>query len=411
MSAAQSLVLSAATLRGIHTRAVSSAVALLGFAGITIMLVILLSGREAIRAMYERSGRDDVALVLSGVSLWEIGSFISPNVALEVARMPGIAHDTTGPLLSREFAAGAPLRVVPKIPGKMGQALTGRGVTPAAFANRRDFQVLSGRAFDSGKFEVIVGRAVAELRHIKLGDELRLNRTNMKVVGIFGSGGSPDEMEVWADKPVYENLIVPPGNRNGYTGPFEVNSSLRVRLAAPNGLAQLTDAIAASTTAEMKNMKVHVLTERQFLSAQSKGLIESATKAAIAVGLVMGVGALFGAINTMYAAVAHRSREIATLRALGFQSFPVAVSVMSEALALGLGGGLIGIVVALAATQNLQFNVYNSGASANVALHFTPTPAVIGIALGYVLVLGMISSILPCMRALRGSITAGLFAR
>jgi putative ABC transport system permease protein len=161
----------------------------------------------------------------------------------------------------------------------------------------------------------------------------------------------------------------------------------------------------------MKNMKVHVLTERQFLSAQSKGLIERATKAAIAVGLVMGVGALFGAINTMYAAVAHRSREIATLRALGFQSFPVALSVMSEALVLGLGGGLIGVGLALVAIQNLQFNVYNSGASANVALHFDATPTIIFVALGYVLLLGVISSILPCMRALRGSITAGLFAR
>jgi putative ABC transport system permease protein len=374
MSALQSLVLSGATLRGIPSRAVSSAVALLGFAGVTIMLVILLSGREAIHAMYERSGRDDVVLVLSGVSLWEIGSFVSPNIALEVARMPGIAHDSAGPLLSREFSAGAPLRVVPKIPGKVGQGVRGRGVTPAAFANRRDFHVLSGRRFDSGTFEVIVGRA-------------------------------------WADKPVYEGLIVPPSNRNGYTGPFEVNSSLRVKLAGPNGLAQLTDAVAASTTAEMKRMKIHVLTERQFLSAQSKGLIESATKAAIAVGLVMGIGALFGAINTMYAAVAHRSREIATLRALGFQSLPVAVSVMSEALALALGGGIIGIALALAAIQNLQFNIYNSGASANVALHFAPTPEIVCVALGYVVLLGVISSILPCMRALRGSIPAGLFAR
>ncbi len=161
----------------------------------------------------------------------------------------------------------------------------------------------------------------------------------------------------------------------------------------------------------MKRTKIHVVTERQLLSVQSHDLVERAAKAAIAVGLVMGIGALFGAINTMYAAVAHRSREIATLRALGFQSFPVALSVMSEALALSLCGALIGTALAVAVIRQLAFSVWNNGASSNITLHFAPTPGAVFIALGYVVLLGVISSILPSMRALRGSIPAGLFAR
>jgi putative ABC transport system permease protein len=277
----------------------------------------------------------------------------------------------------------------------------------------RDFHLMGGRAFDSGKYEAIVGRALAEQFDVRLGSKVRLGRADLEVVGFFASRGGTAEMEVWLDKKVYEQLVIRPA----MTGPappesFDPNSTLWVQLdGGASALRQLSEAIAASTTELMKSSKIRVITEREFFSAQSKDLVARAGRAAIAVGLVMGLGALFGAINTMYAAVAHRSREIATLRALGFQSFPVAVSVMAEALALSLLGALIGAGLALLTVRNMAFSVYNAAANANIALHFAPGVEIVVEAVGFVLLLGLVSSVLPCIRALRGPIPAGLLAR
>lgn len=409
---AQSLMLSWANLRGIRSRAVSSAVAVLGFAGVTTMLVVLLSGREAIRAMYELAGRDTVAAVMSGSSTWEASSFIPPPLIPELERMPGIARTESGPAISKELTTGGGARLEPKSKSSLGPTASARGVTPVAFRMHRDFRIVSGRAFDSGKYEVIVGRALAEQFDVRLGGKLRLGRANLEVVGFFASRGGTAEMEVWLDKKVYEQLVIRPAT----TGPappesFDPNSTLWVQLDGASGLRQLSEAIAASTTELMKSAKIRVTTEREFFSAQSKDLVARAGRAALAVGLVMGLGALFGAINTMYAAVAHRSREIATLRALGFQVFPVAVSVMAEALALSLLGALIGAGLALLAVRNMAFSVYNPAANADIALHFAPGAEIVMEAVGYVLLLGLVSSVLPCIRALRGPIPAGLLAR
>jgi putative ABC transport system permease protein len=405
-------VLSWANLRGIRSRAVSSAVAVLGFAGVATMLVVLLSGREAIRAMYELAGRDTVAAILSGSSTWEATSFIPPPIIPELEGMPGIARTDAGPAISKELRSGGFARLEPKSMGRVGPTVSARGVTPAAFRMRRDFRIVSGRAFGSGKYEAIVGRALAEQFGVRAGSKARLGRMDLEVVGFFESPGGTAEMEVWLDKKVFETLVIRPAT----TGPappeaFDPASTLWIKLDGATGLRQLSDAIAASTTEAMKNARIHAITEREFFSEQSKDLVERSAKAAIAVGLVMGLGALFGAINTMYAAVANRSREIATLRALGFQSFPVAVSVMAEALVLSLLGALIGSALAVVLIRDMAFTVYNTAVNANIALHFAPAPGIVIGAVGYVLLLGLVSSILPCIRALRGPIPVGLFAR
>jgi putative ABC transport system permease protein len=376
------------------------------------MLVVLLSGREAIRAMYELAGRDNVAVVMSGTSTWEASSFISPALIPELERMPGIARTADGPEMSKELTSGGVARLESKIKGRLGRVASARGVTPAAFRMRPKFRIVSGRTFDSGKYEVIVGRALAEQFDVREGSNVRLGRRDLKVVGFFESPGGTAEMEIWLDKEIYESLVIRPAT----TGPappesFDPNSTLWVKLDGATGLQRLSDAISASRTPAMKESRIHAITEREFFSSQSKNLVERSSKATIAVGLVMGLGALFGAINTMYAAVSHRSREIATLRALGFQAFPVAVSVMVEALALSLLGALIGAALAVVVIRDMAFTVYNNAANANIALHFAPAPEIVLGAVGYVMVLGLVSSVLPCVRALRGPIPAGLFAR
>lgn len=412
MSAKQSLMLSWTNLRSIPVRAVSSIVAMVGFAGVATLFVVLLSGREAIRATYELAGRDTVAAVMSGTSTWEAASFIPPPLMPELEGMPGIAHSADGPAISKELTSGASARLQSKMPGRPGPTVNARGVTPAAFQLRRGFRVVSGRAFGSGKHEAIVGRALAEQYGVHEGSKVRLGRVDLEVVGIFESPGGTANMEVWLDKKIYEGLLIRPmATDAGPAEAFDPASILWVKLDGATGQRRLQEAIAASTTALMKSTRLRVVTERQLFTDQSQDLVKRAGKAALAVGLVMGLGALFGAINTMYAAVAHRSREIATLRALGFQVFPISVSVIVEALVLSLVGGLLGTALAVLIIHNMAFTVYNPGANAQITLHFAPNLGIVAGALGYVLLLGLISSILPCMRALRGPIPAGLFAR
>lgn len=245
-----------------------------------------------------------------------------------------------------------------RLPSRLGVAATGRGVTPAAFELRPQLKIIEGRRFAPGRYEVIAGRAVAEQFGVQVGSDVRMRNATLTVVGLFEDRGRVAEMEIWGDKAVFETLSSPAGAQ-GSGSAFEQTSVLWVKLT-PGGLSALNGAIASSTTELMKSLRVRAVSERQFLRAQSNGLIAQATKAAIAVGLVMGAGALFGAINTMYAAVAHRSREIATLRALGFQSLPIAISVISETLLLGLAGALIGVSLALIATHNLAFTLYKT---------------------------------------------------
>ena len=156
----QSLVLSWASLCGIRSRAVSSAVAVLGFAGVATMLVVLLSGPEAIRAMYEFAGRDDVVVLMSGTSTWEAGSFIPPELIPELERLPGIVRVDGQPEISKELTSSGSARLPPEGNGKIGRTVSARGVTPAAFRMRQNFHIVKGRAFDSARHQMFVGRAL-----------------------------------------------------------------------------------------------------------------------------------------------------------------------------------------------------------------------------------------------------------
>jgi len=372
-------------------------------------LVVLLSAREGIRTLYALSGRDEVAIVRGVDSTWEGMAIMPDTVAVNIARMPGIARDKSGPLISLEFAAPAAVQLM-TAGSRAAIRVTGRGVTSAAFGMRREFRLLSGRRFGTGRHEVIVGRALAKEYGLREGDEVRVGRHMLKVVGVFASAGNVAELEAWIDKPVLQGLVIGP-TPPGAPPIGELTSSIWVKLDGPGALSQLNKALAEDQSEVVKRLHIRAQTERAFWSAQSKGLVERATRSAATVGFVMGIGALFGAINTMYAAVAHRSREIATLRALGFQSLPIAFSVMAEALMLSLAGGLVGWAIAAIVLRDVTLATFNEGTGSSIVMSFMPTASVGATAAAYALALGLLSSVLPCLRALRGPIPAGLFAR
>jgi putative ABC transport system permease protein len=405
----QSLALSFANLRTLHQRPVASLIAVVGFAGVTVLLVGLLAIRQGALAMFASSGRDNVAIVRAGESRWEAMSTLSENLALAVERMKGVARSDAGPLVSREQVAGGLIRLFPNERRRGLTTVTGRGVSSMAPLMRDQFRFLSGRFFASGLHEAVVGRALAEQFGVKVGDDIKVRQANLKVVGIFSSGGGIAEMEVWLDRKVLAGLMAGPA-APGAGEPAIFSSSLWVRLTGTSGLRELNDSLSADKSGEVAKSRVHAVSERQFLSQQSEDIVSRTTKAALAVGLVMGIGALFGAINTMYAAVAARSREIATLRAVGFQRLPIAVSIMCEGLSLSLVGALLGTAIALAVLSQLTLYIYNEGSQANIVVHFLPTTGSMAWAVGYVVLLGLLSSVLPCVRALRAPIPQGLFA-
>ncbi len=406
----QSLALSRASVFALHTRALSSLIAILGFAGVSSVLLVILSGRQAISVMYALTGWDDLGIITANNASYEGASLIPLPVVFAIERMPGIAHSSGGMAISKELVRPGSVRFLVGDDGRVGPTVTGRGVTRMAFEIRPRLRVVEGRNFRTGLFEVIIGRRLARHFGIRLGSEVRVRTATLKVVGIFESGGDATEMEVWLDKGVLESLLSQSKSSDGAPAVEQI-SVLWVKLSGSSGLEQLNHAIATSTLGLMKAFNIHAQSEREFLRAQGGDLLEHASKAAIAVGFVMGIGALFGAMNTMYGVVAQRSREIATLRAIGFQAFSIAISVVNEALLLSLIGGLAGTALALLATNDLVFTIYNSDAGMNLVLQFLPSARLSFIALGYVLALGAISSILPCVRALRCPIPAGLFAR
>jgi putative ABC transport system permease protein len=404
----QSGVLLWSSVRAMPTRAMSSSIGIFGFAGVCAMLVVLLSGREAILGTYERSGRDNVAVIMMGEAAFEGASVIVPPIALEIERMPGIVHTPDGAAVSKEFVGASGVHLLVES-NRVGIGANARGVTSRAFEVRPQLRIVAGRRFESGRFEVIASRSIAEQYGVHVGSKVRMQKGTLSVVGIFENGGGSADMEVWGDKAVFASLLTGGGGANSAAG--EATSVLWVLLAGPQLLPTLQHAIRSSTLPLMKSFNIRARSEREFLRVQSGGLVKGASEAAISVGLVMGIGALFGAINSMYAAVGHRSREIATLRAIGFSALPITSSIVGEAVILSLAGGLIGVAAALLATHDRAFSLYNDDASTRLAVQFLPSADILVAALGYVLVLGMFSSILPCMRALRCPIPAGLLAR
>jgi putative ABC transport system permease protein len=256
--------------------------------------------------------------------------------------------------------------------------------------------LIAGRMFDRGRNEVIVGQAAMRaLQGLELGKPVRWGNNTWQVVGVFSDGGSVSESEIWTDASVLQSAY-------SLGGVFQ---SMRVLLTSPAAIATFKDHLTGDP-----RLNVNVMSERQFYAEQSAILTEIMRSAGAVLGLLMGVGAVFGALNTMYTAVASRGAEIATLRALGFGSTPILVSVMVEALLLALIGGAAGAAIAYVGFDGLQASTLNFSSFSLVSFAFRVTPALIASAMLYALLLGLAGGLFPAIQATRQSIVAGLRA-
>ncbi len=378
-------------MASVPQRAGSVGAAMFGIAGVVAVLVGTLSIGEGFRQVLHNSGSPDVALVMRSGSDSEGVSYISSEEARIIQNAPGVRRTEAGPMASAE--ALVIINLPKRSTGTDANVLL-RGVQDAAFAVRDGLHLLEGRRFEPGKNEVIIGRgAAAEYTGLDVGTTLQLGRTPWKIVGRFAARGGVSESEIWADALVMQNAYQ---RGNGYQSVF-------VRLEAPSRFAEFQKALTSDP-----RLNVKVLRQDDYYAEQGRIISRLITGLGSIIAGLMGLGAVFGALNTMYSAVAARTREIATLRALGFGSGPVVLAILTESLLLALVGGSVGGGLAYFAFNGLQAATMNWQTFSQVAFAFSVTPALLVQGVLYAALIGFVGGFFPALRAARMPVVAGL---
>jgi putative ABC transport system permease protein len=388
---AQAAAVTWLNLRNLSERLASSSVAVFGIAGVVIVFLSVLSIAEGFQAALSSTASPDTAIVLRGGSDDEMSSILLRDDVRVIADTPGVVHREGGPLVSAELFVIVDL---PKRSTGTDANVPLRGVQPAAFDVRDEVRIVEGRRFEPGRNEIIAGRGAAgQFRGLELGNALRWGRNTWTVVGTFEAGGGIAESEIWCDA-----AVLAPAYRRG-----ESFQAAYVRLTSPEAFGPFKDAL---TTNPQLNVKVE--READYLSSKTRALTGIIYSLGYPLAALMGIAAVFGALNTMYTAVAARTREIATLRALGFGGLPVVVSVLAEALLLGLVGGGIGGLAAYFGFNGYRTSTINWQTFSQVAFSFAVTPRLLAQGIAYALILGFFGGLFPAIRAARLPVVAAL---
>ena len=377
-------------LATIPQRLGSSSVVVVGIAGVVGVLVALLAMAVGFEATLKETGTDDTVIMLRAGSQTELNSVLTHETAQLLAQEPQVLRDAHG-----EPVAGPELVVVASLPKKSNDLDANvelRGVGEQAWQLHPNVKISAGRRFSPGLRELIAGKGAREqFRGLDLGSTLKLNGQQWTVVGAFESGDAHDS-EMWGDAGV-----VGPTYRRGSS-----TTTVVARLTDPRAFEALKANIASDP-----RLQVDVKTTREYYRAQSEQLTRLLKVLGTVVGTIMAVGATFGALNTMYAAVAARAREIATLRAIGFRGTPVVISVLLETMLLALAGGVIGAAVAWLLFDNYTASTLGANFS-QVVFNFKVSPGLLWSGLKWALAIGFIGGLFPAVRAARIPVTAGL---
>jgi putative ABC transport system permease protein len=372
----------------------SAAAAVFGIAGVVGVLVGVLSIGEGFRKTMMTGGSPDTVFVLRSGADSEMTSVLGREEAKILAEAPGVAMVDGKPLVSPELFVVVNL---PKRSTNTDANIPMRGVEQAAFKVRSEVHVVEGRMFGWGRNEVIVGRgAQRQFKGLDVNNELEFGQNKWKVVGIFEADGALSESEIWADA-----SVLAPAYRRGPTYQTAV-----VKLASPGSLQKFKDALTSDPRVNLK-----IVREADYYAEQSTTLVNIVTFLAGIITTLMGLGALFGALNTMYTAVAARSREIATLEALGFGGAAVMISVLVEALFLAFLGGVIGALGAWLAFDGFRTATLNWQTFSQVAFAFDVNARLVVMAIVYAMVIGLVGGFFPAIRAARMPVSVALRER
>lgn len=379
-------------LKNMRARLGASAVAVVGVVGVVLVFVALLSIAAGFQRTMADTGAPDSVLIMRTGATSEMLSGIGGDDARIIADVKGIARDENG-----KAQASAELFVIVDLPRRSTGSSANvpmRGVEAEAFGVRPDFRIVEGRNIAFGRSELVVGQgAAAAFAGLDIGNTLRLGDAEWTVVGIFETGGTVEETEVWCDA----RVLQPAYNRGNS---FQ---SVHARLTSPEAFDDFKALLEADP-----RLNVEVERESEYYAGQSQVMTAVISSLGIAIGLLMGFGATFGALNTMYMAVASRTREIGTLRALGFGAGPVVVSVLVESILLALLGGVIGAGLAYLLFNGFQTSTLNFQSFSQVAFAFAVTPPLMAIGIAYALFMGMAGGLLPAIRAARLPVASAL---
>ena len=373
----------------VRNLAVRKATTVASAGGIALVVFVLASSlmlSEGLRRTLASSGRADTAIVLRKGNNAELSSTIDDPTVSIVRSAPGVKAKSDG----TPMAVGE-LMVVAFMETSDGKGRTNvqlRGVPSDVTDFRPDVRVIEGRPLKPGTDEVMVGRAISgRFKNLRLGDsfELRKNRP-VKVVGVFEAGGTSFESEVWADLEILREAF----GRRG------VVSSVRVRLDSPSRFEGFEAAIESD-----KRLGLDAMPEREFYEKQSEGTTLFITVMGVLIAVFFSVGAMIGAMITMYAAVANRRREVGVLRALGFSRLNIVMSFLFESLLIAGIGGAVGAVASLA-MGFVSFSMMNFATWSEIVFRFTPTPQIIGASAAVSGVMGVAGGLLPALRAASG---------
>ena len=378
-------------LRSVRARWTSSVVAVLGIAGTVGVFVAMLSMAKGFQATLVASGSAGNALVTRAGATSEMTGAVSLDEVKVLQDAPGVAHGADGAIMTPEVVVIAPF---PLIRTGTDANVQVRGVSPKALEVRSKVKIIEGRFFQPGLTELIVGRNVARTYvGLALGDTVKFGGGTWHVVGVFDAGGSAFDSEVWCDSVVLNQT---------YKRPDTIYQSVTVHLTSPDALQQFKDSVTADP-----RMSVDVTREVDYYSKQSRAVTTLIVVLGTMIAIVMGVGAVFGALNTMYSAVSERSREIATMRALGFGGPSVVISFLIEALLISFLGGVVGCLAALPlnglTTSSMNFQTFSS-----LAFAFRITPVLLLTGIIFALFMGVVGGLPPAIRAARRPVAQAL---
>jgi putative ABC transport system permease protein len=379
------------SIRSLPQRKGSSAAALLGIAGVVAVMVGVLSIAQGVLRATQSSVGDTNAIVLRSGADSEMMSGLGGEDVRIIAEAPGIAKDGNGALASPE------LFVVINLPMRSTGTdanVPMRGVQAPAMKVRESFKLVEGRMFEWGLNEVIVGiGAQQQFAGLDIGSSIEVRQEQWPVVGVFEAAGGLSESEIWVDAAVLQ-----PAYRRGNS--FQ---AVYAKLESEDAFDEFKDSLTSDPRLNVKPMR-----ESDYYDSQSATVYNMITGLGTIIAIIMGLGAVFGALNTMYTAVSSRTREIATLRALGFRSGPVVVSVVSESLILAFAGGLIGAGLAWLAFDGYRAATLNWDSFSAITFAFDVNVKLLFQGIVFAMVIGLIGGLFPAIRAARQPVAQAL---
>ena len=371
-------------LRNLPQRFASSAVAVVGVGAVVLVFAAVLSMAAGLERTMLSAGSDNTAVIMRSGATSELNSGLSNEQTLIIGNAPGVLKDGDNAIMSAELYV---ITDVKKLSNQTDANVPFRGVQAGAFEVRDNIRISDGRMFEPGKNEIVVGRAAQqEFMGLDVGDTIRFGQTEWSVVGTFDAGGSVSESELWTDVRVLQNAY-----RRGNS--FQ---SVRVRLESPDSIETLRQALD-----EDPRIDPDVMSEREYYSSQSQGLVQFIKLIGYPLTILMAIGAVFGALNSMYSSVSVRGKEIATLRALGFGPTAVLFSTVIESVLLALVGGLLGGLLAYLAFNGFTASTLNGQSFSQVVFDFAVTPELLIQGMKAALIIGVIGGFFPAIRAAR----------